>query len=282
MNLNKFVVVILMTLCYANSFAEETILNISRPTTSAYSIEWGHSSILDTYLSPMKYSGHTISISGQWSKAMRQNPQKLIMTFDISLISDINKNQVRNSYLYALNFNFAWNMQYRWLPIQNLQLSAGGGASLNAGALYLRRNSNNPVSAKASVDLTLNAMAAYSFKIGRLPLRLIDQLSLPSLGLFFSPGYGQTYYEIYLGNHSGLIHCGWWGNHFRLNNLIATDIMLGSINLRIGYRLNMHISYVNNINTQIFRHSLVVGIVSDWLNISNNSSSQSVNIPSYF
>lgn len=240
-----------------------------RPTTSSYCLEWGYSSALDTYLSPLKYTGQSVAISGQWQTAMRQNPKRLIMGFDASLNGAFDDSPAKNSNLYALELNLGWNMQYRWRPLQNLQLSAGGGFALNAGVWYLERNSNNPASARASIDLTINAMASYKLKIGKLPIRLVDQLSIPTLGAFFSPEYGESYYEIYLGNHSGLVHCGWWGNHFRLNNLFAADFSLGNINLRLGYRLNIQSSYVNNINTQMVGHSLVVGVVTDWLNITD-------------
>ena len=279
--MRQIIFILSIIFCFTLTKAENTAVEFERQTTSAYSAEWGYSSILDTYLSPLKYTGYSAGISGQWLKPMRQNPKRLIMAFDATLSGDINMNPTRSSYMYALQLDFAWNMQYRWKPIPQLQLSAGGGLALNAGAIYLQRNSNNPVSAKASIDITINGMAAYSLNIGKLPIRLIDQLSIPTLGSFFSPDYGETYYEIYLGNHSGLIHCGWWGNHFRLNNLIAADITLGKASLRIGYRFNLNTSYVNNLNTQMVQHSLIIGAVSDWINTTDNIPTSNI-IPAYY
>ena len=276
--MKRIIVIISMIFCFIISQAENANVTLERQTTSVYSLEWGHSSILDTYLSPLNYTGYIVGLSGQWLKPMRK---KLIMAFDIALLGDINLSPAKNSSLYSMQLDFAWNMQYRWKPIQRMQISAGGGLALNAGAIYLQRNSNNPASAKASIDFTINAMASYSFNINKLQIRLIDQLSIPTLGAFFSPDYGETYYEIYLGNHSGLIHCGWWGNHFRLNNLFAADIALGKASLRIGYKYILNTSYVNNINTQLERHSIVIGIVSDWINVTNNISSSNI-IPAYY
>lgn len=283
--MNKLRAIIILTLtfitamsCYSvesSDFNSDTTA-VKRPVLSTYSLEWGATSILDSYLSPLKYEGQHLGISGSWFKAMRQNPDRLIMSFEATLTAASAKSPARNSILYEMGFNFAWTMQHRWNPINGLQLSAGGGAMLNIGGLYLSRNSNNPASARASVDIIASGMATYNFKIGKLPVRISDRLTLPIVGAFFSPDYGETYYEIYLGNHSDLVHCGWWGNHFCIDNMIAADLSLGNVALRIGYHFNLKSSYVNNINTRLTSHGLVVGLTSDWLNITNSKTDNQI------
>ncbi len=53
------------------------------------------------------------------------------------------------------------------------------------GGLYNLRNSNNPATAKAAIDLGATAMASYHFYISRLPVTLRYQVSLPVIGTFF-------------------------------------------------------------------------------------------------
>lgn len=265
--------------CVATSMAQDTI--ISRPVTASYSVEWGQASALDTYLSSLRYDGTSLAVTGEWLKAMKQNPQRLIMAFDASLYGFLQQSPTRNSNLYNFGIGMGWGIMYRWQPISGLQLAGGGGLAMDVGVLYLSRNSNNPASARASLDFLANGMASYSFRIGKQYVRLIDRVILPVVGAFFSPDYGETYYEIYLGNHSGLVHCGWWGNHFCISNLLAADIHLGNVSLRIGYRLSLRSSYVNNINTRLSSHSLVVGVTSDWLNISKCKSLQTI-IPAIY
>lgn len=240
--------------------------NEIRPISFTYTIEWGKSDIIDTYLSPLKYSGDKFSLSAEWMKALKQNPQHLSMIFDAEIYGDICKSPARNSSLYNIGIDLGWHIFYKYQPIKGLTIGGGGGATINAGALYLPRNSNNPVSAYASIDATLNAIASYSLNIGKLPIRITNRTTLPSLGVFFSPDYGQTYYEIYLGNHSGLVHFGWWGNHFSLDNHLSASIAIGNMSLRLGYRFNIKSSYVNNINTRHTSHAITFGISSDWIN----------------
>ncbi len=56
----------------------------------------------------------------------------------------------------------------------------------------------------AAVSVSARASLSHPFKIGKLDLLLRDEISIPSLSVFFCPEYGETYYEIYLGNHKGL------------------------------------------------------------------------------
>ena len=263
-----------------NSISADSLPTL-RPVTSSYSVEYGAASTLDTYLSPLRYQGSTITLNGSWLKAMRQNPRRLIMAFDASIGLESQLSPARNSRLYDFSLDFSWSMMYRWRPIEHFQVGVGGGAALNIGALYLARNSNNPVSARASVDITANAMASYSLHIGRLPVRLIDRVSMPVVGAFFSPEYGETYYEIYLGNHAGLAHCGWWGNHFRIDNLLAADISLGTVALRVGYHFDFSSGKVHDIVTRHTTHSLVIGLTHDSLNITGLDKSQNI-IPAIY
>lgn len=233
--------------------------NEPRPITATYAVHFGYGSVLDSYLSPLRYEGENIGIECSWEKSIPANPQKLFMTIDAGIETNIAQATSGNN-IYNLGLDFGWNLQHRWSITPSFQLGAGAGACMNIGAIYLPGNGNNPASARASADITLNASATWQTNIGKLPIRAIERVSLPSLGVFFSPEFGESYYEIYLGNQSGLAHLGWWGNHFRIKNLLAADLKLGKHSLRVGYELNINDSYVCNINTQLVSHSVLIGI----------------------
>lgn len=90
------------------------------------------------------------------------------------------------------------------------------------------------------------------------------QPTLPVTGIFFAPDYGELYYEIYPAP-PGLVHGAWWGNYFRLDNLLTADLHLGATSLRIGYKGNLFSSKVNHTVTHIYEHALVIGISGEWL-----------------
>lgn len=233
----------------------------SRPVTGYYNLEMGSTDVKATYLSPLSYKGTQYSLSGSWSKAMPFNPEKAIMQFDLNADFCNLLNPAKTARMVGLNGDFTWTMSWRKRLPRDFQITAGGGFDLSGGAYYLIRNSNNPVQAMANFSITLAASASKHFKIGRLPVLVNDRVKLPSLGVFFCPGYGETYYEIYLGNHKGLAHAGWWGNNFRLDNLLSFTLDFGRTAMMVGYRLNVTTQWANNLNTKIITNSFVIGVI---------------------
>lgn len=246
--------------------------NEYRPVTAAYTVELGTSHLSDTYLTPLKYKGLSLGLGYERMQAMKFSPEKWVMQLVGRLGVNRAENPAKNATMWDLDLELSWGMMRRW-PIDDvagLQLYGGGATLLDVGALYLARNGNNPVSAKAAWTVGLSGMAVYNFKVSRLPVCLRYQAVLPVTGAFFSPDYGELYYEIYLGNHSGLAHAAWWSNYFRLNNLLTADLRFGATNLRLGYRANILSTKVNNIVSREIIHSFVVGVSGEWISLSRS------------
>ena len=233
----------------------------SRPVTGVYSLEFGRTSVQATYLSPLVYRGSQFSLSGSWSKAMPFNPENAVMQFDgnASLCNLLNPPQTYR--MIGLTGSFSWDLAWRKKLPLDFQVTAGGGIDLTGGAYYLLHNSNNPVEAIANLSLMATASVSKHFKIGKLPILISDRVKLPSLGIFFSPEYGETYYEIYLGNRDGLVHAGWWGNNFRIDNLLSVTLDFGRTAMTLGYRFNAYTQWANYLNTKVYTNSFVIGII---------------------
>lgn len=250
---------------------DSAVVEILRPVTSAYSIEVGSSHLTDTYLTPLNYDGWTAAMSYERLQAPRFNPEGAIMQLRGRLSVDRDQNPARNATMWGLDLNVDWGVLWRLkssrLP-RGLALSGGFNTGIDLGALYLARNGNNPVTAKAAWTVGISAMAVYNFRLGALPLTLRYQLSLPLTGVFFSPDYGELYYEIYLGNRSGLVHCAWPGNYFRLDNLVTLDLRFKGATLRLGYHNEVFSGKVNNIVSGHTVHSFVIGLANEWISLS--------------
>ena len=253
-------------LCVVNGVSANEPL---RPVLSAYMVDYGGASVLDTYLSPIKYKGKNVRVGYERMRAMKFNPERWVIQYEAGLDYAPEKNPAENHTIHTLMADLKWGMMHRWnfYPVEGLQLYGGGSTQLRGGALYAPANSNNVVSVKATWSLDLMGMAVYNCKIGKIPVTFRYQATLPMIGIFYSPEYGESYYEIYVGNHSGLVHFGWVGNHFSMNNLVTADLHIGKTTLRIGYRNVMETSWINNLNTRIFRDSIVLGVCGEWLNI---------------
>lgn len=251
----------ILLFCFSLSCKAHEKTDESRPVTGTYSLELGHTSVRASYLTPLAYNGTQTSLSGSWSKAMPFNAQHVVMEFDACAAFCNILNPAQTARMVGLNGEFSWDMAWRQKLPHDFQITVGGGVDISGGAYYLLRNSNNPVQALANVSLMFASSISKHFRIGRLPFLITDRVKLPSLGVFFCPDYGETYYEIYLGNHKNLAHVGWWGNNFRIDNLLSMTLDFGSTAMTLGYRIVAYNQWANKINTKIVTNNFVIGVI---------------------
>lgn len=240
---------------------------LMRPVYSIYQVKAGSSHLTDTYLTPIKYSGWQVGFDYERLQAMKFSPEEWVMQMKVGVEADRTLNPVKNHTMWYGEVDFSWGMMRRWRLNMGFSAGIGGAAMLKAGCLYLDRSGNNPASAKGSVTIGATGYAAWQTTLGRIPVTLRYQASLPVIGAFFAPDYGELYYEIYLGNRSGLAHCAWWGNHLALDHSLTADLHLGSTTLRIGYAGNFYNTNINHTVTRIISHSAVIGVGGEWISL---------------
>lgn len=263
---NLILALALLLFAGAGASAQDSIRTI-RPVLAAYTIEAGSAHLTDTYLTPLKYKGWHGALDYERYQAMRFSPRRWTMRLHSRLGIDRTDNPAGNATMWSLLFDFDWGMMRKFSPLPDLTLAAGGSTGIEAGCLYNDRNGNNPVSAKAAWTVNLTGFASYRLRLGRLPVTITYQPVLPVTGVFFSPDYGELYYEIYLGNHGGLIHAAWWGNYFCLDNRLHADFHFGATALRIGYSGRIFSSKINDLTTNIITHALSVGVSGEWMSV---------------
>lgn len=266
--MRKFILTILIAVsaCGAYSQTPDTTITL-RPVNAAYTLRAGSAHIADTYLTPLKYSGWTAGFAYQRLQAAKFSPERWVMQLGVSLDAQrtLNPAHSANMWSAALQIDYAmlWRAKWRY----GLSFGVGPQASLIGGVRYLDRNGNNPASARAAFTFNATGYAAWRGNIGRLPVTVRYQPSIPVIGAFFGPDYGELYYEIYLGNHSGLAHCAWWGSYFRMDNALTLDLHFGSTALRLGYQGVIESTKANDIVTRTCQHSAVIGVSGDWISM---------------
>lgn len=257
---------ILCVMLSAMAFAQDEPTTL-RPVTSSYTYEIGGATLANTYLTPLKYKGWDMALNYERMQAMKFNPEKWVMRLTAGIDLNRTDNPAKNATMWRLVADFSWGMTYRFKLPHNITLAGGGSTSLDLGCVYNARNGNNPVAVEAAWTVNLTGYASWNVKIGRLPVTLRYQPTIPLTGVFFSPDYGELFYEIYLGNHSGLAHCAWWGNYFRMENLVTADMHLGATSLRVGFRNNILSTSINDITTRTITYSAVIGVTTEWISL---------------
>lgn len=249
--------------------AEADSLRPYRPVTGAYTLGPGSAHICNTYLTPLHYDGWGATLRYERLQAMGFDPERWVMQLEGRLDFDHTRNPARNATMLDLELRLSWAMmrRHRDVAVAGLSLYWGGYTDAAVGGLFLARNGNNPAQAKAQWTVGAKAMAVYPVRLGRLPVTLRYQASMPLTGVFFSPDYGELYYEIFLGNHSGLVHAAWPGNYFRLDNLLTADLHLGNTCLRLGYACDVFSSKVSGIVARETRHRFVLGVTTETITL---------------
>lgn len=240
-----------------------------RPVATMFTAQYGHASVLDTYLSPVRYGGHAMSLGYEAQQATGFAPERWTRQLSLAVDYDYTHNPAGNHSMHGLMVDARWGMMHKWSDVftPNLQFQVGGMTQFRGGVLYNAYNSNNVVSARIHWNVGAMAQAIYNTRIKRLPITLRYQASLPVAGVFFAPDYDEAYYEIYLGNRKNLAHLGWWGNRFDLDHMLSADLHLGNTIVRVGYRNRISTSWINHISTLEMNHYVVIGIGGEFLNV---------------
>lgn len=264
MKISNILTAVVLTLLawHAPAHAGEPADTARRPITQVYGLEIGGANINCSYLSPLPYTGWGMGWYGGWGKAMRQNPEHLVMAFTAGLDMTSTLNPSETARMLSVSGRFGWGPSWRKKLPYNLELTLGGALDIFGGALWLPVNGNNPVQAMAYAGIDMTTGLSWRTHFGKLPVTFADRAWLPTLGAFFCQGYGETYYEIYLGNYKNLAHFGWWGNAAGLDNHLTMTLHFPRYHraLILGYRLAFRTFHANRINTQYVRNAFSIAL----------------------
>lgn len=251
---------------------EERIINELRTDSAArtrfvtrstlYGI--GYANVYDTYLSPQEYTGIDFRLSRESMRMtgmMKGNVSR--QSFFQSNLS-YTHNRVDNNNTISGLVNWNYGLHYNFQVTPNLKLLAGSMIDLNGGFIYNLRNSNNPASARAYINLDASGMAIWNFKIKRYPITLRYQVNAPVVGAMFSPHYGQSYYEIFtLGNSGGVIKMTSLHNQPSLRQMLTCDFPVLTTKMRIAYLWDVQQSRINGLRTHIYANAFMIGFVKE-------------------
>ena len=228
----------------------------------------GAINIYDTYLSPLNYSGTSLSFMQENMKVTGLLKENIVSQQILNIDVASGKTKTGNSTEYTGFLEYDYGLFYRFVPQTNLKIFVGSQANGLLGFIYNVRNSNNPATAKAHLNLTLSGAAAYDFRIKSQAFRLRYQISTPFAGIMFSPNYGQSYYEISLGDDEQLIHFSSYHNQLSLRNSFSLEIPLNFMTLRVMYINSIYETYISNIDTRIHNNSFMIGCSKEFFTIS--------------
>ena len=233
----------------------------AKAQTSSHVVGIGPSRVLDTYLTPEKFSG--TGFTYLYIKENQDTTRHWTNTYEHEVDISNTHDRSHNINDLEITYNLYWARYYNFRPIANgLKLQAGVAANLCTGAIYNMTSSNNPAQARAALNIMPSATATYGFHISRQRFTARYELNLPLVGLMFSPNYGQSYYEIFsLGNYDHNIVPTTFISAPTFRQTVSVDWHYSQKwALRLGYLGNYQQARVNNLKNHIYTHRFLIGI----------------------
>lgn len=244
--------------------AEVDGLERSRLVTRATLYGVGITNVFDTYLSPQEYTGVDFRVSRESMRMTKWMDGRLSLQSFFQADLGYARNKAGNNHTFSALANWNYGLHYHFPVTHNFKLLAGALADLNGGFAYNLRNTNNPASARAYINLDASGMAVWDLRIRNYPLTLRYQMNLPLMGVMFSPHYGQSYYEIFsLGNSSGVVKFTSLHNQPSLRQMLTADLPIGRAKMRLAYVWDAQQADVNGIKTHAYSHVFMVGFVKE-------------------
>ncbi len=247
-------------------------------TNNATLIGIGSSNLYDTYLSPLKYTGTSLHLFNERMRKSSWFDNKFTKQQLVDIELSKTNNPIGNATQYSILGEYSWGGHYNLVKTNKFRFSAGGLWNIAGGVIYNQRNSNNPASAKAYTNINLSAIAFYNWK----SITFRGQLDAPVAGIVFSPHYGQSYYEISLGNSVGVVNFASLHNQRALRTYFTADIPISKISIRIGYLGSFYQTKIHDLQTHNYSNSFVIGFVSESINFSGNKLKKNKIIDSSF
>ncbi len=226
-----------------------------------YSLSVGGLEMLQEYMSPYKYSGALLNLTGQRQHLLKHSPDWMYSSY-MGLSFSPARNRTGNGHTTYLMFNGHFSWERIWIDNPSFTLSAGPELFAKLGGVINTRNSNNPAQPTIYLAGSIAGKATYRFRIKDFPMALSWDADIPLLGYNFAPTYGLQYYEIqYLDKFGEASHLAWPGNPLTLSQRVSLSIPVGSVQLKIGYAGDYFKYDTGGLKCKMYESSLMVGFV---------------------
>ncbi len=271
--IRRLAAVVLLLATFVCSYAQDDSARVSMRSSM---LGVGSANVLDTYLSPYNYTGPELRIMRETMRMTRLMGGKVsnqtMIDFNVSYLE--NRAGTANEWAGGVRYSIGWHYNVALLGDEAFHLSKNNGKSGDLGmafgpmlsgylgGVYNTRNGNNPAQAKADICIDLSAMLYYNLRLFKRNILLRYQMTVPMLGVAFSPNYGQSYYELFsLGHYDHNVVFAHVGNMPSMRHLFTADIPLGRSTLRVGYGGQFNQAEFNNLRYHSYSHNFLLGFV---------------------
>ncbi|MDR0798424.1 MAG: DUF3316 domain-containing protein [Dysgonamonadaceae bacterium] len=232
----------------------------------------GRAKVYDSYLSPLSYSGTHIGFLFEQMKQTGLCEKKIFAQHQLNATFADAKNPAGTAEDYAGALTYNYGLYYRFPEIKRFQFFAGGQIGGLFGMLYNSRNGNNPVDVKADFSFNLSGIAAYRMQIKQQLVNLRYQINVLVAGGLLSPEYGQSYYEIGLGEGGSYAYFASLHNRIAINQLLSVEFPFQICTLRFSFSHRFYQTNINDLQTQLIDRAIYIGLSRNFYTVRGKQS----------
>ena len=235
-------------------------LPLSGVVERTYLLGMGKNHVYDSYLSPLDYVGSTLGFTRIGERTMQRGQGRWSQMTYFDLNASQLHNPVGNATTWDGELQFNYGQHYHLMAQPKWNVALGGLLGAHLGGTYNTRNGNNPGQLRMALDLAVSAVAARQFALWKKRWTWRTQCDIPVIGTFFTPNYGQSYYEIFtLGHaHENIVFSHPF-NAPSVRLLSTISIPFGTSSLTLGYKADIRQSTVHHLDRHAWHHTFLIG-----------------------
>lgn len=266
--MRKFLFLFILSLALSAHAEGSDSLSI-RPVTHIVQVQLGQGKVRDTYLTPLLYSGMSVSLYQERWHAWRYRNWTSQRTIAIQYTGGSDKGNHGDN--LALRASVRYGVHWRKSLFSGRLTTLVGpyiGGELVGNYNIKLSTGNNPADFEAAAALGASAAAVWHYQIKNKPASVMLQFQTPVMGYSFQQEYGASYYESF-GLESGTRnkhHFTSFGNRQDFDFRLTTDLPVSLLpwfrnfnnKLRVG--IAYHID-TQDINSVVKRFSTFEGVI---------------------
>lgn len=224
--------------------------------------EWGVGgvSLLDTYLSPLTYTGIDFALNHHTERLAHWGKGHVTVGAQYGGHYAYAQSPTDDGKYFDAELTFSGGWHYNWHPAPHWRLAAGGLLELSGGFTYNTRNSNNPAQGRLGTAVLASGLAEYYFRFFKKRATVRLQLDGQLMGVQFSPEYGQSYYEIFsLGHTAGIVHFTHPGNCPSARAQLHVVLPIKRSRISVGYQADIRQSELRGLKRHAWRNVMMIG-----------------------
>ena len=235
-------------------------LPLSGVVERTYLLGMGKNHVYDSYLSPLDYAGSTLGFTRIGERTMQRGQGRWSQMTYFDLNASQLHNPVGNATTWDGELQFNYGQHYHMMAQPKWNVALGGLLGAHLGGTYNTRNDNNPGQMRMALDLAVSAVASRQFALWKKRWTWRTQCDIPVMGTFFTPNYGQSYYEIFILGHANRnIVFSHPFNAPSVRLLSTISIPFGTSSLTLGYKADIRQSTVHHLDRHAWHHTFLIG-----------------------